>query len=138
MRLNELTPGTGAQLVVTIGPQRMEFTTTIAEVYDDCIFIDPIMQDDKIIGFSTKGIIVDFVVTDAESERAYQFNSVKIRSIRTPKEQKLYHEIRCVGEGRAINRRGACRVWLGEEGFANCGLGNKSFPVTVKDRKSVV
>lgn len=133
MRLNELTPGTGAQLVVSIGPQRLEFATTIAEVYDDCIYAEPIMQDDKIIGFSTKGIIVDLVITDADSERAYQFNSVKIRSIRTPKDQKIYHEIRCTGEARAINRRGACRVWLGEEGYANCGLGSKSFPVTVKD-----
>ncbi len=133
MRLNELTPGTGAQLIVSIGPQRLEFTTNIAEVYDDCIYAEPIMQDDKVIGFSAKGIMVDLVVTDADSERAYQFNNVKIRSVRTPKEQKIYHEIRCTGEGRAINRRGACRVWLGEEGYATYGLGNKSFPVTVKD-----
>ena len=133
MRLNELTPDTGAQLLVIIGTQTLEFSTTIREVFDDCIYTDPITQDEKIIGFSTKGIMIDLIVTDAESERAFQFTNVKIRTIKTPKDDKIYHEIRCGGEGRVINRRGACRVWLGEDGYASYGLGNPSFPVTVKD-----
>ena len=133
MRLSEIKQNTPAQIVVTIGPQTLEFNTSVVEVFEDCIYVEPITQDEKIVGFSTKGIMVDFIVTDAESERAYQFGNVKVRTIKSPKDNNIYHEIRCNTEGRAINRRGACRVWLGEEGYANCGLGNKSFPVTVKD-----
>ena len=133
MRLNELAPGTGAQLLVSIGNQSLEFSTTIREVYADCIYIDPIMQDDKVVGFSTKGILIDLIVTDSDSERAYKFTNVKIRTIKSSKEDQIYHEIRCAGEGRVINRRGACRVWLGEEGYASLGLGSEPFPVTVKD-----
>ena len=133
MYLNELKTGTGAQLIVKIGTQTLEFFTTISEVFDDRIYIEPITQDDKVIGFSARGIMLDLIVTDPESERAFQFTNVKIRTIKTPKDDKIYHEVTAAGEGRPINRRGACRVWLGEEGHANCGLGNPSFPITVKD-----
>ncbi len=133
MRLNEIKPGTGVQLLVTIGQQTLEFYSNAQEVYDDCIYIDPIMQDDKLVGFSTKGLMLDLIVTDAETERAYKFSNVKVRTIKTPKEEKIYHEVRCNTDGKAINRRGACRVWLGEEGMASYGLGNPSFPITVKD-----
>ncbi len=132
MRLNEIKTGTSAELNVTVGSQKLEFYTTVMEVYDDCIYVETITQDDKVIGFSAKGIMLDLIITDSESERAYKFSNVRVRTIRTPKDE-MFHEIRCNGEGRVINRRGACRVWLGEEGMATCGLGKESFPVTVKD-----
>ncbi len=132
MRLSDIKAGTGAQIIVTVGSQSLEFYTTVMEVYDDCVYVETITQDDKVIGFSTKGIMIDLIITDSDSERAYKFSNVKIRTIKTPKDE-VFHEIRCTGEGRAINRRGACRVWLGEEGMASCGLGKESFPVTVKD-----
>ncbi len=133
MLLSELKPGTGAQLIVRIGTQTLEFYTTVTEVFDNCIYVEPITQDDKVIGFSAKGLILDFIITDSESERAFQFSNVKIRTIKNPKDDKIYHEVNAAGEGKPINRRGACRVWLGEEGYANVGLGSPSFPITVKD-----
>ncbi len=133
MYLNELKQGTGAQLIVKIGAQTLEFYTTVSEVFDNCIYVEPITQDDKVIGFSTPGLILDFIITDSESERAFQFSNVKIRTIKNPKDDKIYQEVTAPSEGKPINRRGACRVWLGEEGHASYGLGNPSFPVTVKD-----
>lgn len=132
MRLNELKPGTTAQIMVDIAGHTLEFSTVIEQVYDDCIYADPIMQDDKVVGFSTKGLILSLIVTDQESERAFLFQPVRIRTIKTEREE-IFHEIRCDLDARPINRRGACRVWLGQEGMASYGLGNPSFAVTVKD-----
>ncbi len=132
MRLIELKEGTAVQIVVGVAQHKLEFYTTVTQVFDTCIYVEPIMQDDKLVGFSNKGLIIDLIVTDSESERAFLFSGVKIRGIKTER-QEIFHEISTLDEAKPINRRGACRVWLGEEGMATYGLGKPSFPVTVKD-----
>lgn len=132
MLLNEIQVNAPVQIVVGIGLQTMEFSTNIAEVHENCVFAVPLMQDGKMLGFGTKGLVLTLIVTDPEGGRAWQFSNVKIRNIKTP-DGTLYHEITCKSEGRQINRRGAVRVWLGEPGTASVGLGSKPFDVTVKD-----
>ncbi len=132
MRLNELKQGTSAQIVVHVASHVLEFATTVEAVYDDCVYLAPIMQEDKVVGFSAKGLVVNLIITDPDTERAYQFANVRVRTIRTEKGD-IYHEIVALTEAKQINRRGACRVWLGEEGVASCGHEGKPFYVTVKD-----
>ncbi|MBQ0028281.1 MAG: PilZ domain-containing protein [Lachnospiraceae bacterium] len=132
MLISGLSAGTGVQIVVGIGLQTMEFNSNIAEVHDNCIYVEPILKDEKMLGFGTKGLVLTLIATDSEEGRAFQFSNVKIRNIKT-QDGKLYHEVSCKTEGKAINRRGACRVWIGESGVASAGLGTPPFDVTVKD-----
>ena len=110
----------------------MEFTTTVAQVFNDCIYAEPIFKNEKMIGFSTKGLVLSMITTDAESGRAWQFVNIVIRNIRDA-DGNLFHEIKCKNEARPINRRGACRVWIGEPGLATTGLGKSPIDVTIKD-----
>ena len=132
MRLNEIKQDASVTISVGIGLQVLEFNTVAKEVYDDRVFCEPITQNDKMVGFSTKGLVLSMIVADAEEGKAYKFANVKIRNIKTQKGE-LFHEVSCKTDGKLINRRGACRVWLGEDGVAVVGLGGKPFDVTIKD-----
>lgn len=132
MLIGEVPVGSGVQVTVGIGLQTMEFSSKVAEVHEGCVYIEPILKDDKMLGFSTKGLVLTMIVTDVEGGRAWQFANIKMRNIKT-REDKLFHEVSCKTEGKAINRRGACRVWIGESGVASAGLGTPAFDVTVKD-----
>ena len=132
MYINEIAVGAGIQITVAIGMQTMEFTTTVAQVFNDCIYAEPIFKNEKMIGFSTKGLVLSMITTDAESGRAWQFVNIVIRNIRDA-DGNLFHEIKCKNEARPINRRGACRVWIGEPGLATTGLGKSPIDVTIKD-----
>jgi hypothetical protein len=132
MRLNEIKAEAAVTISVAIGLQILEFNTVAKEVYDDRIFCEPITKDDKMVGFSTKGLVLSMIVADAEEGKAFKFSNVKIRNIKT-QNGNLFHEVSCKTEGKLINRRGACRVWLGEDGVAIVGLGGKPFDVTIKD-----
>ena len=132
MRLNEIKAEAAVIISVAIGLQILEFNTVAKEVYDDRIFCEPITKDDKMVGFSTKGLVLSMIVADAEEGKAFKFSNVKIRNIKT-QNGNLFHEVSCKTEGKLINRRGACRVWLGEDGVAIVGLGGKPFDVTIKD-----
>ena len=122
MYINEIAVGAGIQITVAIGMQTMEFTTSVSQVFNDCIYAEPIFKNDKMIGFSTKGLVLSMITTDAESGRAWQFINISIRNIRDA-DGNLFHEIKCKNDAKAINRRGACRVWIGEPGLATTGLG---------------
>ena len=132
MYINEIAVRAGIQITVAIGMQTMEFTTTVAKVFNDCIYAEPIFKNEKMIGFSTKGLVLSMITTDAESGRAWQFVNIVIRNIRDA-DGNLFHEIKCKNEARPINRRGACRVWIGEPGLATTGLGKSPIDVTIKD-----
>ncbi len=132
MLISDITVGAKIQIVVGIGMQQLEFATTVAEVFDGLFYAEPIFQDEKMLGFGTKGLVLSLIVTDEENGRAWQFNNIKIRNIKTA-EEKLFHEVSCKTEGRAINRRGAHRVWVGEPGVAIIGLGGSQIDVTIKD-----
>lgn len=132
MLITDVSVGAGVTIVVGIGLQTMEFTSRVAQSFDTCVYLEPILQNEKMLGFGTKGLVLTMIVTDEENGRAWQFSNIKVRNIKTA-EGELYHEVSCRTEAKAINRRGACRVWIGEPGVATVGLTGTAFDVTVKD-----
>lgn len=132
MYLNEVENESTIQISVGIGMQVLEFNTKIMAIKDQSIYAEPIMRDDKIVGFSTKGLIINICVVNKSDMKAYQFNNVIIKNIKT-REGKLFHEIFAKMPGRLVNRRNACRVWIGLDGIAQIGLNKKTYPVIIKD-----
>ena len=132
MYQSEIKENSSVTVSVGIGKQVLEFNTKALQIYENCIYLEPIRQNNKMIGFSTPGLILSIIVPDPNDGKAYKFSQVKIRNIKT-KDGNLFHEVTCPNEGKVVNRRGACRVWLGEEGIANIGLSGKPIEVIVKD-----
>lgn len=135
MFINGIPAGAGLQLIATVGAKTMEFSTKAAEVYDDYIFAEPILNDGKMLGFSSKGLELAMFITDAEEGRAWIFKGIKVRNVKK-KDGSLFHEISCKTEGKAVNRRNAVRVWIGEQGSASVGLSMDVFDVLIKDVSS--
>lgn len=132
MYLYEIDKESAIQISVGIGFQTLEFDTKISEIGEQCVYADPIIREDKMVGFSTKGLVLRVFAVNQSDLRVYQFNNVKIRNIKTA-EDKTYHEITCLTPGKIVNRRAACRVWLGFDAVAQIGLNKKTYNVIVKD-----
>ena len=132
MYLNEIENESVIQISVGIGMQVLEFSTKVMEIKEQSIYAEPIMRDDKIVGFSTKGLIINICVVNKSDMKAYQFNNVAIKNIKTP-DGNLFHEIFAKMPGKIVNRRNACRVWLGIDGIAQIGLNKKTYEVIIKD-----
>ncbi len=132
MYIYELEKGTKIQITVGVGMQILEFETTIAAVGEQCVYAEPIIREEKMLGFSTKGLVLRVYAVSGEESRVHQFNDVVIRNVRTL-ENQVYHEITCKTQGKIVNRRKACRVWLGFDGVAQIGTNRQAYEVVVKD-----
>ncbi len=132
MYLYELEKDSNIQISVGIGFQVLEFDTSIAEIGEQVVYADPIIREEKMVGFSTNGLVIRVFAVNKADMRVYQFNNVKIRNIKMP-DDKIYHEIRCMTPGKIVNRRAACRVWLGFDGIAQIELNKRTYDVVIKD-----
>lgn len=135
MVLSEITPGTSVQIVATRGIQTAEFNTAVIETdtEDMTIKVEPIYQDEKLVGFDIEDISLAVYVASKEEEKVFQFPDVKIRSFKAS-DGTVYQEIQCnTGEGKVVNRRGACRVWIGSKGSVILGEDIHPHDVVVKD-----
>lgn len=135
MHISEINPGTTVQIVAARGSKTMEFETKITEVNVENLSmkIEPIYSDGKLVGFDIEGIILAVYVVNSVDNKVYQFNNITIHSFRDH-EGNVYQEVGFrQPEGKAANRRGAMRVWLGTEGRVTLGDSRDSLQVIVKD-----
>lgn len=132
MYLYEIDKESKIQILVNIGMQVLEFESQVLDITQGGILAEPVMKDDKILGFSTKGLIIRLLIINQSDQKVYEFNNVAIQNIKTPEEQ-LFHKIICRFPGKTVNRRNGCRVWLGIDGVAQIGTNKTPYDVMVKD-----
>lgn len=136
MLLSELQPGATIQVEAARGVRTKAFDTTVIEVEGTVIKVEPIYQDDKLVGFDAGGIVVTAYVPSAEDGKVFSYNCVSVKSLKGP-DGKVYQEITCqTEEGKVANRRGACRIWVGTEGEVKIGDDNSRHKIVVKDISS--
>lgn len=130
--LSELKTGTRISIEAARGIKTMEFSSEVISTEGLNVRINPIMQNGKLVGFDTGGIVITMYVTGLEDGKIYKYTGVKIHSFKNS-DGAIFQEVTCRGEeGKVTNRRGACRVWVGENGIATLADG-KEIPVVVKD-----
>jgi len=132
MFINEMAKDSSIQMFVGIGVQVLEFETKVAEPIDKDLLAEPIMRDDKILGFGTKGLVIRLQIANAADQKVYEFNNVQVVNVKK-EDGSIFHRIACKTPGRPVNRRGACRVWLGIDGLAQIGLSRVTQDVMIKD-----
>lgn len=132
MRIDQVKAQVSVTIVAQLGKNVIELSSKVAKVYASCVYIEPIKQDDKMLGFGGKGLKVSMIIANPKEGKAYRFSNIKIRNVKTS-EGELFHEVTCPTEAKLVNRRGACRVWLGEAGTVSVGLAGKPINVVVKD-----
>ena len=133
MLISDMKAGMAVQIVAARGVRTMEFSSNVIETEQNTVKIDPIYQDDKLIGFDNPGIVLSMYVVSPEDNRVYVYMGVTIKSYRIT-DGTVYQVVECrSNEGRVTNRRGAHRVWLGMTGSLMIGDSKHEHRVTIKD-----
>lgn len=132
MYLYEVDKESKIQILVGIGMQVLEFDSKVMDIVQGGILAEPVMKDDKILGFRTKGLVIRLLVVNQTDQKVYEFNNVSIQNIKTAQEE-LFHRITGRFPGKAVNRRNGCRVWLGLDGVAQIGMNKTAYDVVIRD-----
>lgn len=136
MVISELKPGMPVSIEAARGVRTVEFATNIISVEGLTIRVEPILQDGKLVGFDNGGIVLTLYIPNIQDGKLFKFVNVTVRSYKAG-DGSLFQEVTCrTEEAKAANRRGACRVWVGETGVAQINDSAAKFPAIVKDISS--
>lgn len=133
MRIEELTPQQSITLLVIIKDQQLEFSSSVLECLPrkHMIIAAPILKDDKIISFNTKGILIHLIVTFPE-QKPIIFQNVTVNTAKKD-DNSFCYTISTLAESREFNRRGAFRCFMGMRIHIRVGSNSAAIEATIKD-----
>lgn len=136
MLISDIKPGMSISLEAARGVRTVEFSTTVISTEGLNVRVEPILQDGKLVGFDNGGIVLTMYIPNLQDGKLFKYMNVTVRSYKAG-DGSLFQEITCkTEEAKAANRRGACRVWVGETGIAQINDDPAKFPAIVKDISS--
>lgn len=136
MVIADIKPGMSVSLEAARGVRNVEFHTTVISAEGLNVRIEPIMQNGKLVGFDNGGIVLTLYVPNTQDGKLFKYMNVTVRSYKAA-DGTLFQEVTCKTEdAKVANRRGACRVWVGESGVAQINDNPAKFPAIVKDISS--
>ncbi len=131
--LSELEPGSSVQLLLTMGDKKFEFTTTVYARHKHHVLFEPIRKDGKILNVQKEDVSLDIMYL-RQDEKPVLWQNAELSYVRHRHE--LYYAAEADWKGREYNRRGAYRLYIGEEIRAKIGQARKSRIVHLKDISS--
>lgn len=130
MLLSELEPGITVQLLLTIEDKHFEFDTVVQTSHKHHMLFEPIRKDEKILNVQSDSVSVDIMYL-RQNEKPILWQNTEMECMRY--KHKLYYAAESGLEGREYNRRGAYRLYIGEEIHARIGHGGLDRIVHLKD-----
>lgn len=130
MKLNELQVGDNIIIQISFNDKRADFPSAVAKLEKDGILIEVVKVNDKVVGFSGEGIVIDIYNVRAEKPPMV-WKRVACTTVSSG--GKTYYKIIASGEGYESNRREAFRLFIGIAGVAQLGINRKAIDVIVKD-----
>lgn len=117
-------------LVVTVGLKSKDLVTTIAEVHNDYVLLQPILMDGRTVGFGDS-CTIDFLYLKEQAVYAWQSVVLPLVKIKGA----TYYKVALDGEAKPYNRRGSFRVYVGETMTITVfqSSGPQPFSVLVRD-----
>ena len=118
MLLSELEQGAKVLLLLTIDGKHFEFETIVQGKHKHDVLLEPIRKDQKILNVQSDQVDVDIMYM-REDDKPILWKEAKMGCIRH--KHKIYYASEAANEGREYNRRGAYRLYIGEEIHARIG-----------------
>ena len=128
--LSELEQGAKVLLLLTIDGKHFEFETIVQGKHKHDVLLEPIRKDQKILNVQSDQVDVDIMYM-REDDKPILWKEVKMDCIRH--KHKIYYASEAANEGREYNRRGAYRLYIGEEIHARIGHSGREKIVHLKD-----
>ena len=118
------------ELEIIINGKKTTLLTEVEQVLNQTALLTPIHLNGKVVGFPPE-CVVNFLYIDGS--QVYCWKNVKVKAIRY--EGKIYHSADLIAEAEVLNRRGAYRVYIGENMLLTSFTANgpKTFNVLLKD-----
>lgn len=130
MLLSELEQGAKVLLLLTIDGKHFEFETIVQGKHKHDVLLEPIRKDQKILNVQSDQVDVDIMYM-REDDKPILWKGAKMGCIRH--KHKIYYASEAANEGREYNRRGAYRLYIGEEIHARIGHSGREKIVHLKD-----
>ncbi len=133
MRIEELEPEQHITLLVIAREQQLEFASTVLESIPrkHMIIAAPVFQDEKIISFNGKGILVHLIVSFPD-QKPHIFQNVTVYTAKK-KDESLCYTITTIAESKEFNRRSAFRCFVGIDTHVRIGTNRTTIEATIKD-----
>ncbi len=134
MNIFELTPGQSITIFVNTPEQKLEFGTTIAEVYPKkkVLLAAPIYLNEKLLTFRGDNLAFDVLVCPEDGATPQIFKNVDIKLVKKP-DGSVWYNLFTVANSKTYNRRGAFRCAIGMSTTVQCGTNRVPYDAVIKD-----
>lgn len=135
MHIREIPPNSQVTVIASIDKHYLEFNTRVMGASEENIIMELIKNDEgKAISFASDKITVDISFVEEEEKPPFMWRNVKVTHIKHG--NNMYHMATQSSEGKRENRRGAYRLFLGEDATLDIVDNPRSIPVILKDISS--
>lgn len=110
MEISELTIGMDVSVCATMNGESLTFPSQIKGITGQKILIDPIVHDEKPIGFKNT---VEVALLVNSNNKIFRWATTSIILVKS--QGKIYHMLELSGTGTPYNRRKNFRLYIGEE-----------------------
>lgn len=118
------------ELEIMMNGKKTTLLTAVEQIVGTTVLLTPIQINGKVVGFPPDCMVNLLYVGD---NQVFCWKNVKIKAVRY--EKKIYHSAELVADAEILNRRGAYRVYIGEQMLltAFSANGPKNYRVLLKD-----
>lgn len=118
------------ELEILMNGKKTTLLTSVEQMVGNTALLTPIHLNGKVVGFPPD-CTVNFLYID--ESHVYCWKNVKIKAVRF--EKNIYHSAELVADAEVLNRRGAYRVFIGENMLLTAFTANgpKTYNVLLKD-----
>lgn len=135
MHIREIPTGSQITVIASIEKHYLEFNTRVLGASEENIIIELIKNDEgKALSFASDKITVDVSYVVEEDKPPFLWRNVKVSHIKN--NNHVFHMVTQSAEGKRENRRGAYRLFLGEDASLDLVDKPRSIPVILKDISS--
>ena len=118
------------ELEIFMNGKKTTLLTAVEQVIDTTVLLTPIHLNGKVVGFPPDCMVSLLYI---EGNHVYCWKNLKIKAVRY--EKQIYHSAELIAEAEVMNRRGAYRVYIGENMLLTSFTANgpKTINVLLKD-----
>lgn len=130
MQIKDIPIGADIELEVKYNGQCINFHSEVVEIIENSVLINPIIVDDKTLGFADSNQVSFIYVSE---DKVFVWNHIDVILIKY--NGNMYHKADLSGEGIPYNRRNSYRMYIGEDMplHINTSSGSSTINVLVKD-----
>lgn len=118
------------ELEIMMNGKKTTLLSAVEQVIGTTALFTPIQMNGKVVGFPPDCMVNLLYVGE---KQVFCWKNIKLKAVRY--EKKVYHSAELVGDAEILNRRGAYRVYIGEQMLltAFSAQGPKNYPIHLKD-----